>query len=146
MRPARRRIRWIRRQAGDDRGSLTLFTALLGLALLMMAGLVVDGTGKLRAARTAQAIAQEAARAGADSLNAAAARAGQPAVLDPSAAVQAADAYLRGAGVTGTATVMSPTEIAVTVTLDRPTAFLGLIGVSNYKVVGHAVADLEHGG
>ena len=146
MRPDCSPISRCRRLRRDDRGSLTVFTAVLGLALLLMAGLVVDGTGKLRAARTAEAIAQEAARAGADSLNAAAARAGQPAVLDPTAAVNAADAYLQTAGVTGTAEITGPTEIAVAVTLDRPTAFLGLIGIPGYRVSGHAVADLEHGG
>lgn len=48
-----------------ERGSVTAFTAVLGLALLICAGLVVDGGAKIQAYREAYAVAEEAARAGA---------------------------------------------------------------------------------
>ncbi len=129
-----------------ERGSLTVFTAVLAFALLVMAGLVIDGTGKLRAARQANAIAEEAARAGADSLNAAAVRSGAPITVDPTAAIAAARAYLVAAGVQGTVSAAGATRIAVAVTIHRPTAILGLVGVDSWTVTGHASANLESGG
>lgn len=131
--------------ATSDRGSLTLFTAVLALGLMVMAGLVIDGTGKLRAARRADGIAEEAARAGADSLNAVAARAGQVAIVDQRAAIAAANDYLIAAGVRGTVTAVGPNEIVVTVTVHQPTAILSLVGIQSWTVTGHAVADLEQG-
>lgn len=137
-----------RRFAGEDseRGSLTVFTAVLAVALLAMAGLVIDGTGKLRAARRADAVAEEAARAGADSINAATLRSGGPVAVDPTAAVRAAQAYLASADVTGTATVDGANRIAVMVTISRPTDLLGLVGIHTFTVTGHATAILEAGG
>jgi Flp pilus assembly protein TadG len=136
------------RARGDDpeRGSLTVFTAVIAVALLAMGGLVIDGTGKLRAARQADAIAEEAARAGADSINATAIRAGGPVTVDPSTAVSAAQSYLTSADVTGTAIADGPDRIAVTVTITRPTDLLGLVGVHSFTVTGHATATLEAGG
>lgn len=130
----------------DDRGSLTIFTAVLAVALLAMAGLVIDGTGKLQAARHANAVAEEAARAGADSLNAAQVRAGGPVTTNPTQAVGAAQAYLAAAQVTGTVTAPAPDRIAVTVTIRRPTDLLGLVGIHSYTGTGHATAALEAGG
>ena len=137
-----------RRFAGEDpeRGSLTVFTAVLAVALLAMAGLVIDGTGKLRAARQADAVAEEAARAGADSINATTLRAGGPVSINPTTAVRAAQAYLASADVTGTATVDGANRIAVTVTIRRPTDLLGLVGIHTFTVTGHATATLEAGG
>lgn len=144
------RVSWLHpvtRRAGDDgeRGSLTIFTAVLAVALLAMAGLVIDGTGKLTAARHANAIAEEAARAGADTIDAAQLRAGGSIATDPTQAVTAAEAYLAAAQVTGTVTAPAPDRIRVTVTLRRPTDMLGLVGIHSYTVTGHATAALEAG-
>lgn len=142
------RLRRFASLAGDDgeRGSLTIFTAVLAVALLAMAGLVIDGTGKLTAARHANAIAEAAARAGADSLNAAQIRAGGPVTTNPTRAIGAAEAYLTAAHVTGTVTAPAPGRISVTVTIRRPTDMLGLVGTHSYTVTGHATAALEAGG
>ena len=51
--------------AGRDAGSLTLMLAVLMVALLALAGLVIDGGRKLNQSASAYAVAQEAARAGA---------------------------------------------------------------------------------
>jgi Flp pilus assembly protein TadG len=140
--------RLIARTRGDDseRGSLTVFTAVIAVALLAMAGLVIDGTGKLRAARQADAIAEEAARAGADSIDATAIRAGGPITVDSTTAISAAQSYLVSADVAGTVTAQGPNQIAVTVSITRPTDLLGLIGVRSFTVTGHATATLESGG
>lgn len=141
----RRRLLARARDEAPDRGSLTVFTAVLAVALLALAGLVIDGTGKLRAARHADAVAEEAARAGADTINATAVRAGGPVTVDPIAAIRAAQAYLDAAHVPGTASAQGPNQIDVTVTITRPTDLLGLVGVHSFTVTGHATATLEAG-
>src|ERR1022692_2307644 len=52
-----------------ERGSITLMLAALSVALIALAGIVIDGGAKLRAAENADAVAQEAARAGAGIVN-----------------------------------------------------------------------------
>lgn len=129
----------------EDRGSLTVMTAVLALALLAVAGLVVDGTAQLRAGQHATGAAQQAARAGAEALDAAALRAGGPVSVDPAAAAATARAYLSATGYSGTVTVTGQTTLQVTVTVHQPTVILGLIGVDSYTATGTATADLEHG-
>lgn len=133
------------RTADGERGSLTVMTAVLALALLAVAGLVVDGTGQLRAGQQAVGAAQQAARVGAEALDAATLRAGGPVTVDPAAAASTVRGYLDAAGYTGTVTVTDPTTLQVTVTVHRPTVVLGLIGIDSYTATGTATADLEHG-
>ena len=57
--------RW--RSASD--GSITLMLVVLFVALIALAGIVIDGGAKLNQAENATAIAQEAARAGAGMVN-----------------------------------------------------------------------------
>lgn len=120
-------VRPCRRSATSDaeRGSLTVMTAVLALALLAVTGLVVDGTGQLRAGQQATGAAQEAARAGAEALDAAALRAGGPITVDPANAATTARAYLTAAGYPGTVTVTGPTTLRVSVTVHRPTVLSG---------------------
>lgn len=134
-----------RRLDCGDRGSVTLFAAVLTLALLVVAGLVIDGGARLAAARQAEGIAEEAARAGADQLDLAALRATGSIHVDPRGAIAAADAYLAAAGYSGRAWLASPTRLTVTVTLGRATLLLGLIGLGRYQVSETATAVLEHG-
>lgn len=131
--------------ADAERGSLTVMTAVLVLALLAVAGLVVDGTGQLRAGQQATAAAQQAARAGAEALDAAGLRAGGPITVDPVAAAATVRGYLAAAGYAGAVTVTGPTTLRVTITVHRPTVLLGLIGIHSYTATGTATADLEHG-
>ena len=60
--------RWWRRRL-DDRGSIAPIVPLVILALLMLGGLVVDGSRDLNARGEAQAYADEAARAGATAID-----------------------------------------------------------------------------
>lgn len=140
-----RRLRHRPRAAESERGSLTVMTTVLALALLAVAGLVIDGAGQLRAAAQATGAAQQAARAGAEALDAATLRAGGPITVDPAAATRDARSYLAAAGYAGTVTVTGPSTLRVTVTVHRPTVLLGLIGVDSYTATGSATADLEHG-
>lgn len=129
-----------------DRGSLTLFVAVVAVALLGVAGLVVDGGGKLRAARLATSYAEGAARAAAQGMDVARARGGEVGVLDQRAAIAAADAYLASAGVAGGASPLGSHQISVSVTVNRPTEMLSLVGVNSWTVHGQATADLQTGG
>lgn len=56
-------------QQSRDRGSISLFAVVLFFALMAAAGLVFNGGAKIRAAREAAAVAEEAARAGAGRIN-----------------------------------------------------------------------------
>jgi hypothetical protein len=135
-------------RTGDDaeRGSLTLMLAVLFVALLALAGLVIDGGAKVTQAENAASIAQEAARAGASAINRAQAYQTGQYVVQPSLAVTAADQYLASAGVRSyTVTAVGPASIRVTVTLTQPTSVLSIIGISSISSTGTATASLVTG-
>jgi hypothetical protein len=131
--------------ASGDEGSVTLFVAAVTPGLILAFGLVADLGAQLRAARAATDIAQEAARAGATAVDSSLYDSGSPAALAPERAVAAAEAYLRGAGYDGTATVTGPTTIRVTVTVTRTAPVLSSIGVGPFTATESASADLVRG-
>ncbi|WP_409331584.1 TadE/TadG family type IV pilus assembly protein [Trujillonella humicola] len=131
-----------RRLAADsDQGSISAFFAVLVPALLLVIGLAVDGGAKVAATQRANAIADEAARAGGQALDIAAALAGVIRV-DPAAAIAAAENYLDRNGVAGAVTVVDGDTLRVTTTVTEPTTFLGLIGITTLTVEGTGTADL----
>jgi hypothetical protein len=115
---------------------VTVFTALAAVALLLMVGLVVDGAGRMRAAGRADRLAGEAARAAVEAVE----TRGRTLMLNRPAAVAAATAYLRSAGVTGTVTVVGPRTVRVTVTVPGSYLILGLVGAGGYHLSGSADA------
>jgi hypothetical protein len=129
-----------------DRGSITLLVVVFFIALLAAAGLVVDGGVKLRAARQASAVAEEAARAGAGQIDRGRAYAhGGRFVIDREAAANAARSYLTHSGNAGTVNVTGAQTIRVTVTITRPTILLSAIGIDQVHVTKTATADLVQG-
>ena len=126
--------------AGNQRGvSLSSFFAVLVLALLLVAGLVVDGGAQALAARRAELLASAAARAGADA-TATSRLAGQS--PDVAAAVAAAQRVLAAdSEVSGEVTVVAG-RIRVTTTGAARTVFLSLIGIPRLEVRGSAEAEL----
>jgi Flp pilus assembly protein TadG len=128
-------------QPDAERGAIGVFLAVLVPGLLLIIGLAVDGGAKVAATQRANAIADEAARAGGQALDVSAALAGQVRV-DPAAAVAAAQDYLDRTGVQGTVTVVDADTLQVSTTLSEPTTFLGLIGISTLTVDGTGTADL----
>lgn len=124
-----------------ERGAIGVFLAVLVPGLLLIIGLAVDGGAKVAATQRANAIADEAARAGGQALDIAAALTGQVQV-DPAAAVAAAQDYLARTSVQGTVTVVDGDTLQVTTTLTEPTTFLGLVGISSLTVEGSGTADL----
>lgn len=128
-----------------ERGSLTLMLAVMFVALVALAGIVIDGGAKLAAAENATAIAQEAARAGAGMVNRATAYSDGRFVVERSQAIGAAEQYLATAGYpTGTVSVTG-NSIRVNVTLTEPTKVLSIIGIGSMTVTGTATARLESG-
>lgn len=114
----------------DEQGSITGFAVCIVLALVVCAGLVLDG-GRMVAARIEAAdIAENAARAGAQEVVGIQASDWR---LDPAAAAARADRYLGEHG--GGGSVSASTD-AVVVTVERTTemTLLRLVGVSSRTV------------
>lgn len=122
----------------SERGAATAMLVLLSVALLAVAGLVIDGGYALAAKREAMNTAEQAARAGSDSLSQAALRSGQVAV-DPGRATATAQDYLRRAGAHGTVEVHGG-EVTVTVTRTYDTLLLSAVGVGSLPVEATATA------
>ncbi|MFF4282877.1 hypothetical protein ACFY0Z_29365 [Streptomyces kronopolitis] len=129
-----------------DRGGLSVFVAIITVPLLALGGLlVVDGLGRLRAVERSDALALEAARAGAQGIDASKAVAGTAIEADPRAAAAAARTYLSRAGVQGTVTVQGGSRLSVSVHDAYTTRFLSLVGISRMPADGHGRAALLHG-
>ena len=86
--------RW---RSASDSGSITLMLAVLFVALIALAGIVIDGGAKLNQAENATAIAQEAARAGAGMVNQGQALSTGSFTVDQAQAIAAAQQYLASA-------------------------------------------------
>jgi Flp pilus assembly protein TadG len=131
-----------------ERGALTLMLAVMFVGLLALAGLVVDGGAKLDAAENANAIAQEAARAGAGMVNQNNVYAHGTFTVDQSQALAAAQAYLASVasqGFTGRAYPVGNDSIRVNVVVTQPTKILSIIGIDTVGGHGSATASLEAG-
>lgn len=110
-RPARpRRPRWQRpgaHAANADRGSVTVFVIFYTLVALLLAALLVDGGSAVNAQERAGDIAEQAARAAADTVSVPDLRAGQV-VIDQSQAcgkaAQLIQQYVQGTNVQATMT------------------------------------------
>ena len=128
----------------DEAGMVTAFVVIFTLALLLLAGLVIDG-GLALAARV-QAIdeAQAAARAGAQAINLPLLRSTGQIVLDPSEATADAERYLAATGHSGTVTV-NGNEVTVAVSINHATQILGIAGIDQLTVSGTGSATAEQG-
>jgi hypothetical protein len=127
-----------------EEGQATAFAVVMVGALLLLAGLVVDGGLALAAKVRAIDEAQEAARAGAQQVDLAVYRETGAVVLDPDRAGAAARAYLASAGAEGTVAV-SGDQVSVWVFRDQPAQLLGLVGMRSFQVEGTATARAAHG-
>lgn len=128
----------------DERGhSLSSFVAVTVVALLLVAGLVVDGGAQVHAARRAELAASAAARAAA-AQTATNRLAGV--ALDAGAATAAAQRALAGhPGVTGEVTFTGQGVVRVRTRTSVETVFLSLIGVHSLSASGSAEARLTTG-
>jgi len=142
MRSPGRQGRRSRHDGDRERGTITLMLLVMFVALLALAGIVIDGGAKLDQAENANAIAQEAARAGAGMVNQAKALATGTFAVDQSQALAAAQQYLARAGYHGTAAPDGANAIRVTVTVTTRTHVLSIIGINSMTSTGSATASL----
>lgn len=123
---------------------VTAFVVIFALALILVAGLVIDGGLTLAARIQAIDEAQAAARAGAQQINLPLFRSNGQVILDPSRATQAAQSYLAATGHSGTVTVTGD-QVQVAVRITQPMQILEVAGIHNLTVVGHGAATAEEG-
>ncbi len=122
----------------DERGVSTLFVVLFAVAMLAVAGLVIDGGYALGAKREAMNQAEQAARVGADALDEGALRSGTTRVNN-SRAIAAAQGYLSRVGARGSVSVAGG-EVTVTVTGSQDTSILSAVGITSLPVKASATA------
>ena len=123
----------------DECGSVSVLVAVLVPSLLLVLALVVDGTDRLRLQERADAVAAEAARAGATTID----TRGSTVTLDRAAALQAAQSALAATGHTGATTIDPAGAVHVSVSHREP-APIGLLGDS-LQATGQATAGLGTG-
>ena len=128
-----------------ESGMVTAFVVIFTLALIVVAGLVLDGGLALAAKVQAIDDAQAAARAGAQAIDSPLYRSTGQITLDPSQATQDAEHYLSESGHTGTVAVKGE-QVTVTVTISQPTQILSLAGINHLTVSGTGTATAQQGG
>ena len=115
----------------DERGALSSFLAVIALALLMAAGLAVDGGRKVAALREASHLADNAARAGAQAVDLDALRTTGELRLHPEEAATRAADYLASVGHRGQIQVAGDTvTVTVSLTVDPVLLPIGVITVT----------------
>lgn len=129
------------------RGERGMANALIIVAftgvMLLAAGLAHDGSRVLAARREAVDVADQAARAGVQAVDAGAVRAGRVEV-DAAAAVAEADRFVRAAGYQGTvAWTGERLRVSVTIPVDLP--LLSATGLSSTTVTGEGSARIVRG-
>lgn len=127
-----------RRASRSERGAAAAVIVLFTIALMSVAGLVIDGGYALGAQRRAMNAAEQAARAGADQLDQGALRDGEVRV-DAGKAQAAALSYLAGAGLHGKVTVSGGT-VTVTASTDQDTTLLRIVGINSIPITVTASA------
>jgi Flp pilus assembly protein TadG len=128
----------------EDDGQVTAFVVVMISALILCAGLVIDGGLALAAKIRATDEAQSASRAGAEEINLAAYRSSGTIILDPTNATAAAENYLASTGDRGHVAVDGNT-VTVTVEATQPTQILGIAGIHSLSVSASATASAVRG-
>ncbi|MEU2200601.1 pilus assembly protein TadG-related protein [Isoptericola sp. NPDC019482] len=127
-------------QREAERGSISVWAAIASAAMILCVGLAVDLGGQVHTLQRAHDLAQQAARAGGQELDAAHAMRGDVIAVDVAAAKTEAHRYLNAAGATGTVQVTAGTRVTVTVTDTYDTVVLGVIGITSLGVTADATA------
>lgn len=127
----------------DERGggAISAPMAICVLTSILVIGLAIDGVRAAQGVARADAIAEEAARAAGQALDPTSLVRGT-AVVDPDAAIEAANDYVTAAGARGEVTIPAPDRIRVEVTVERPAVLLGAVGRPVLTSQGSAEAVL----
>jgi len=123
---------------------VTAFVVIFTFALLLMAGLVLDGGLTLGAKVQAIDEAQAAARAGAQAIDLPTYRATGVITLDPALATADAEKFLAAAGHTGTVSVNGDV-VTVKVSITQKTQILDIAGIDHLSETGTGSATAEQG-
>lgn len=126
----------------DERGSISIWLATTSFVMIVLVGLAVDVGGQVHAQQRVRDVAAQAARTGAQQVQAAPAIQGRDLSIDAALAKTAAEQYLKAAGVEGSVSVQDGDTITVEVSDTHRTRFLGLIGIAGVNVTGAASARL----
>jgi Flp pilus assembly protein TadG len=127
-----------RRGTPDERGSISVWAVTIAPAMIILAGLAVDGGGKVHAEQRAMQLAAEAARVGGQQLHLDQAVHGVRATADIARARAAAQTYLAAAHVAGTVRFAGGDTIRVTVSDSYEPVFLPIVGIDRLTVTGDA--------
>ena len=115
----------------NERGVVSTFLAVIALAMLMAAGLAIDGGRKINALLEASHLADNAARAGAQAVDLDTLRTSGDLRLLPEEAAVRVDQYLTSLGHTGEITVVGDTvTVTVSLTVDPVLLPIGPITVT----------------
>jgi hypothetical protein len=137
-----------RQGACRDAGQVTAFTVVMFVAVMVFAGLVLDGGLALAAKVRALNEAQEAARSGAQALDLTAYRVSGDVVLDRQQAAAAAHRYLAATGnpnASSASVAVTDDQVTVTVSRRQATQILRIVGMSGITVDASATARAAHG-
>jgi hypothetical protein len=131
----------------DESGQVTAFVVVFMVALIAIAGLVIDGGVALAAQRRAMNEAQAAARAGAEALDVQQYRDNGVSEINQSDAKGAVDRYMATADKTATYTVnfIGTDTVVVDEKFDQALNILGVVGVGSITANGHGTARTAHG-
>lgn len=124
--------------SSKERGQLLAMTCVFMTMFVALAGLVADGGRYLDSRQAAQAEAEQAARAGADSLDLNQLRSGNL-QLDSQDAVSIAESFMTEAGHPGVAWADAD-SVHVQISYSEPTQLLGIVGVHSLRIVVTASA------
>lgn len=126
----------------DERGAITVWFVTAALVMTILVGMAVDLGGKVHAQQRVRNVAAQAARTGAQQVEASSAVRGEDLRVDLTAATAAAQDFLRAAGVEGTVSVTNGDTLTVRTTDTYDSKFLGMIGLGSMRVTGEASARL----
>jgi Flp pilus assembly protein TadG len=141
-------VRRLRTRCERDRGTATLFVVGVAVAFLVFTGLVVDGGLALASRRDAANVAEEAARAGVQTID-------EEELRDDGAITLAANASgvalakipgsIGNATVTSRSAVCAGTQCTVTITIRRSTTLLQLAGIGSTSATVTGRARIARG-
>lgn len=124
-----------------ERGSAAMFVVLTTVALLVAAGLVIDGGYAMAERRQLRTQAEQAARVGADALDRASLRDGDTARVNPARARAAAAGYLHQVGAPAASISIDGGRVTVRLDSHAHTAILSVAGIDSIPV--HATGSAE---
>ncbi|MFE0462801.1 TadE/TadG family type IV pilus assembly protein [Kitasatospora sp. NPDC058965] len=138
-------------RGGRERGTISIFVAISASFLMVFVGIVLDAGGQLRTMELADALAQEAARAGGQQIDQDSLLSGSGYKIDHVAGCAAARQYLvtdprlKDVNLQFSCPDLPPGQadrISVSITLDYRTSLLSLFHVNTLSVSGAGTARL----